>query len=133
MAITSQNLLVLGTGNSVFNVTPFIQAPTYKIDDAPLGDSWQDSNWLSHVEVVRYKAKGTCTVWFDDPNDFEAFTDFIENHKAADGFIKATLYLNKKHAQKSNIDVTITWEPQNDLPFYGMKQHDGYELTIEER
>ena len=123
MAITSQNLLVLGTGNSVFNVTPFIQAPTYKID----------SNWLSHVEVVRYKAKGTCTVWFDDPNDFEAFTDFIENHKAADGFIKATLYLNKKHTQKSNIDITITWEPQNDLPFYGIKQHDGYELTIEER
>ena len=133
MAITAQNLLVLGTGNNTYNVTPFIMAPTYKVDDSPLGDSWQDSNWLSHTEVVRYKAKGSCTVWFDDPNDFEAFSSFIETNKGADEFIKATLYLNKKRAQKSNIDIMIQWEPVNDLPFYGVKQHDGYELTIEER
>ena len=133
MAITAQNLLVLGTGNNTYNVTPFIMAPTYKIDDAPLGDSWQDSNWLSHVEVVRHKAKGTCTIMFDDPDDFEAFSSFIETNKGADDYIKATLYLNKKRTQKSNIDIMIQWEPVNDLPFYGVKQHDGYELTIEER
>ena len=133
MAITSQNLMVLGTGNSSFNVTPYIQVPTYKINDVPLGESWQDSNWYSHDEIVRYKAKGTCTVWFDDVNAFESFTDFIETNKAADGYIKATLYLNKKHTTKANIDIKIDWEPQNDLPLYGMKQHEGYELTIEER
>ena len=133
MAITSQNLMVLGTGNSSFNVTPYIQVPTYKINDVPLGDSWQDSNWYSHDEIVRYKAKGTCTVWFDDVNTFESFADFIETNKAADGYIKATLYLNKKHTTKANIDIKIDWEPQNDLPFYGRKQHEGYELTIEER
>jgi len=133
MAITSQNLMVLGTGNSSFNVTPYIQVPTYKINDVPLGDSWQDSNWYSHDDIVRYKAKGTCTVWFDDVNTFESFADFIETNKAADGYIKATLYLNKKHTTKANIDIKIDWEPQNDLPFYGRKQHEGYELTIEER
>ena len=134
MAITAQNLLVLGqTGVSTFNVTPFIMAPTYKIDDKPVGDSWQDSNWYGHVEIVRYRASGTCTVWFDNVSDFESFTDFIESHKADDGYIKATLYLNKKHTVKSDIDVQINWEPQNDLPLYGSAQHDGYELTIEER
>ena len=134
MAITEHNLLVLGqTGVSTFNVTPFIMAPTYKVDDAPLGESWQDSNWLTHAEVVRHKAKGTCTVWFDNISDFESFTDFIETHKGSDEYIKATLYLNKKHAMKTDIDVLIDWQPVNDLPFYGRKQHDGYELTIEER
>ena len=38
-----------------------------------------------------------------------------------------------EHTAKSNVDISITWEPENDLPFYGVKQHDGYELTIEER
>lgn len=133
MAITEQNLLVLGRGGTTLNVTPFIMAPTYKVNDVPVEENWEDSNRYTHTEIIRYRAKGSCTVWFDDVSDFETFTDFIETNKGSDDYIKATLYLNKKHARKSDVDIRITWEPQNDLPFYGRKQHDGYELTIEER
>lgn len=133
MSIAAQQLLVLGTGNSTFNVTPYIVVPSYQVNDSPLGDSWQDSNWYSHTEVVRYRATGSCTVWFDDISTFESFTDFIENNKGADEYITASLYLNKKHTVKENVEVIIGWEPTNDLPLYGRKAHGGYELTIEER
>lgn len=133
MSITSQRLFVLGTGNNTLDITQFIQVPTYKVDESPLGDSWQDSNWYSHNDIVRYKAKGSFTVWFDNINDFEAFTNFIENNRTQDGFVTCGIYINKKHIFRSNVELTIQWEPQNDLPLYGMKQHDGYEITIEER
>lgn len=133
MSITSQRLLVLGSGNNTFDVTPFITVPSYKVNNNPLGDSWQDSNWYGHVDIVRYKASGTCTVWFDDVSDFERFTDFIETNKGADGYITASLYCNKTHTVKSNIQVMIQWDPANDLPFYSVKQHSGYDLTIEEK
>lgn len=133
MSITSQRLFVLGTGNNTLDITEFIQVPTYKVDESPLGDSWQDSNWYSHNDIVRYKAKGTFTVWFDDISDYEAFTDFIETNRTNDGFVTCGIYINKKHTFRSNVELQIQWEPQNDLPLYGMKQHDGYEITIEER
>lgn len=133
MSITAQNLVVLGTGAGTFNITPFIAVPSYKVDDKVLGDSWEDSNWYGHIDVVRYRAQGTFTVWFDDPSDFEAFTDFIETHKGDDEYIYASVYLNKKHTVKQDIEVMISWEPSNDLPLYGIKAHDGYEITIQER
>lgn len=135
MSITAQNLVVFESlnGRETFNVTPFIAVPSYKVDDKPLGDSWQDSNWISHVDIVRYKAQGTFTVWFDNLDDYEAFADFVESQKDDENCIKAHIYLNKQRITKHGIYVMVNWEPQNDLPLYGVKQHDGYEITIEER
>lgn len=126
----SSKLFII-TGNNL-DLTNRILVPTYKVSRQPKYESWEDSNWVDRRDIVRRVAKGTFTLKFDTISEYENFVDAVEQNTKNDGSVNVKLYLNKTHEMVTT-DVYIDFEPVNDLPFYGVRDHDGIEVTIQER
>lgn len=133
MSITSSRMFIIhGDNNFTLDLTQNIVVPTYKVSRQPVYEEWQDSNWTTHRDVVKKAAEGTFTLKFMDVLDYEAFENAIESYTETDGSINVDLYLNKTR-ELVNTNVFIEYDPVDNLPFYGVKDYDGIEITIKER
>lgn len=129
----TSKLFVLRKGSSKLDLTNFITVPSYKVSNKKGYDSWQDSNWNTHREVVYKKLSGSFTLWFDDMKDLDNFLNFVANAELQDSSILCDVYDNDSRTLMTDKYMFIDFDIQNDVPLYGHTQHDGYEITVVER
>jgi len=109
-----------------------ILAPNYQVNETPIYREYTDCNYTVHREIARKKIKGTFTLYFTEKEDFKAFADYLKTNTLLDGSVLVSVYVVNTMEVVDRY-VYITWEPKHDIPFYGSKKVDGYEITIEER
>ena len=114
------------------NYTRHILMPTYKVQREAVTKEWEDATYTKHKDLLRWRLKGSFTIYFDDKTEFDEFMDNLNNLRGVDNYIPASLYDNDTRTLKeSYYDITISLV--NDLPYYGQKKHSGYEISIEEK
>lgn len=114
--------------------TKNILMPSYKVQRQPVTKEWEDATYKKHKDLLRWRLEGSFTLYFDDVSEFQSFMTNLNNLRliSLDNYIPATLYDNDKMEQvTSYFDIKITLS--NNLPYYGTKKHDGYEVEIEEK
>lgn len=112
--------------------TSHIVVPSYKVQSEPVTKTWEDTLYKNHKDLLRWRVKGSFTIYFDDITEFHEFLDELENLRGNDNYTEATFYDNRRHAQhESRYEIKITIS--NNLPYYGIKSHDGYDVQIEEQ
>lgn len=112
--------------------TRHIVAPSYTVNQQDVYTEWEDANFVKHHVVTRKRISGNFTMLFVDKNEFFTFLDTLQNTKNVEGYNPAIMYVNNLHIVK-NADFYISISPANTLPFFGVKQYDGFDVTIEER
>lgn len=112
--------------------TEFITVPSYKINNGPVYNEWTDANYKKHRDILRYKITGTFKMLFNTEEDLNQFLDDIYNYEdASGGYIPVTVYVNNLSNQQT-IDAYISFTLANDKPYYGVKEHEGFEIKVEE-
>lgn len=109
-----------------------ITVPSYKVQSEPVTKTWEDATYTNHIDVLRYRIKGSFTMYFDDNEELTSFLTELANSTAIDNYVSATLYDNRLNMQKES-RYTFKIELINNRPYFGRKQHDGYNVTIEEQ
>lgn len=112
--------------------TQHIMVPSYKVQREEVTKEWEDALYQNHVDLLRYRLEGSFTIYFDVISEFFEFLDTLENMRGTDNYIEATLYDNKTHSLKtSKFQFTVTL--QNDLPYYQVERHNGYNIQVKEK
>lgn len=115
--------------------TQFITAPSYKVSRQDVYDEWEDGNRKKHKYIVRSQIKGTFTMKFNDPAEFDKFCKAVEEHKVTSGeysgSVLASFYLVKQNIVSTSY-VFIDFDPADTKPFMGTKDFEGFDVTIEE-
>lgn len=112
--------------------TSFIRVPTYMINKLPVYNEWQDANGTYHRDIYRTSVEGSFTLWFDSHEDYFNFYKIINANTTSEGWILLTLYLNNEDdVYTSKFFLSMT--PKNELPYMGMKAHEGFEISVKEK
>ena len=112
--------------------TSNITVPSYKVQSEAVEKTWEDATYSNHTDFLRWRVKGTFTIYFDKVNEFHSFLDSLQNMRGTDNYIPATVYDNFKHTQITSY-FKITIKLANNLPYFERKKHEGYEVTLEEK
>ncbi len=112
--------------------THFITVPSYKVNRQNEYIEWQDANFIVHRFLTRTRVSGTCTMMFDDKDEYYTFLDTVEENKVTAGYIPGcTIYCDNIH-ETVLADLYIDLDPPEAVPLFGSK-HEGFEITITER
>jgi hypothetical protein len=98
----------------------------------PVYKEWTDAYGINHRYITRKQISGSFTMWFDDPEELFTFNTRIQEKTTFAGYVTIGVYVNNLNEFKT-IDAYIDYELQNDLPYFGAKEHDGFTVTITER
>lgn len=130
MTKTDAPLLTIG----IHDYTKSIKVPSYNVNKIDVYNEWTDANGKVHRDNYRTSVEGNFTIWFDDIDRYERFiTDLSINvSKTVDGLNLLTVYINNTMELYTGY-FYVDFKPVNNLPYYGSKQHDGYDVTIKER
>lgn len=112
--------------------TRFITVPSYKVNREKEIEEWTDVTKTKHKEIVRTCVKGDFTMYFDDIDELYAFLDDIENNTTTGNYIHAFVY-EQKRRELVESDYFIDFSLQNDKPYYKVKSHSGFTVSIEEK
>lgn len=113
------------------DITQNITVPSYKVNEFSVSSEWNDANEVTHKDVIRKRVKGSFTVLFDNPTDYTNFLQLIDENTTPGDYVIATVYLNNKNRVVTR-NFFINMEPQNEMPFMGRKELDGFDIDIEE-
>ena len=112
--------------------TNFITVPSYKVNYGPVYNTWTDANYKQHRDILRYKVQGSFKLLFDTEEDLNRFLDDIYNFEdITTGTVPIKVYVNNLSNQQE-IDAFISFAMANEKPYFGVKQHDGFEVKVEE-
>lgn len=115
--------------------TPFITVPSYKVSEFDESEDWEDGNKRKHTYIVRTRIKGTFTLKFQTPEQFNNFFSVVETNKIRSGEYSGacltTLFVNNKNAVRSAY-IRINADPADTLPLFNGGDYDGFEVTVEE-
>lgn len=112
--------------------TQFITVPSYKVNREKEEVEWVDVTKTKHKEIVRTRVVGDFSMWFDDIDDLYRFLDDIENNTTTGNFIHAFVY-EQKRRELVESDFFINFTLVNDKPFFKVKSHSPFTVSIEER
>lgn len=112
--------------------TNHITVPSYKVNREKEEEEWVDVTKTKHKEIVRTTVRGDFDIYFDDINELYAFLDDIENNTTTGNYVHAFVY-EQKRRELVESDYYIDFKLQNDKPYYGVKSHSGFTVSIEER
>lgn len=112
--------------------TQFITVPSYKVNREKEEVEWVDVTKTKHKEIVRTRVVGDFSMWFDDIDDLYRFLDDIENNTTTGNFIHAFVY-EQKRRELVESDFFINFTLINDKPFFKVKSHSPFTVSIEER
>jgi hypothetical protein len=123
-------LLTIG----IHDYTENIKMPTYKVNEIDVYNEWTDANGRNHRDIYRTSIEGSFTLWFDDIERYEQFLNDISYGvtKTTEGYNILTVYINNKNERKTGyfyMDIQMA----NNVPYFGKKTHEGFEVTIKER
>ena len=116
---------------SMLDLTEHIIVPSYKVNNKPQYVEWSDGDHIMHRDVQRHYLEGTFTLFFNDKDDYTDFLDFYNGAKV-DDYINAYVYGNNDHTVHLT-QVYMDFELADEMPFMGVKEIDGIEVTIRER
>lgn len=108
-----------------------ITVPSYKVNEVPVYEEWDDCNYRTHRIVKRKRIEGTFTMFFNTIDEFNEFFRYLDKYTEPEGWIRCYTYINNLNTVKYSrfyIDV----EPANTKPFFGIKEYDGFDVTIKE-
>lgn len=112
--------------------THFIKVPSYQVNQLPLYNEWQDANGTYHRDIYRTQVEGSFTIWFEDQQDYFEFYRMVNANTTSEGWILLTVYMNNMdNVYTSKFFLTMT--PKNELPYMGIKQHDGFDVQLKEK
>lgn len=115
------------------DLTPFIPVPTYKVNQFDVYEEWTDANHKKHREIVRTQIKGTFTLLFRTPAEFDFFMNSYQTLKKQDGTVPVhATTVNATSLAMTPVYVYMDFDPANTKPFMGAKSYEGFEVTIEE-
>lgn len=115
------------------DLTNHITVPSYSVNQISSYINWQSASYVNHRYVTRKVVSGTFTIYFDDPSEYFEFLDLINRNTNTLGYIPGVEVYCNNIKDIVTADIFLDFTPVNDLPFYGAKQHDGYQITIQER
>ena len=75
----------IGTGNSAYDLTPFLDIQDFSINQEEVYAEWTDGNYNIHRNIMRTQMKGTVTVGFSSSTDYETFLANMETLKTSQG------------------------------------------------
>ena len=115
--------------------TPFITVPSYKVNELDISEDWTDGNKRKHTYIVRTQIKGSFTLKFQTPEQFNEFFSIIETNKIRSGEYSGacltSLFVTNRNTVRS-VYIRINADPANTLPLMNSKNYDGFEVQIEE-
>lgn len=124
------SLFKIVDGNNIVDYTNYITVPSYKVNNKPFYTEWTDGDLNIHRDIQRYYLEGSFTLYFTDPEEYQAF---LSRYKRVmvDGHIPAYVYSNNDHELKL-ANIFMDFELENEMPFMGAKEIEGFEVTIRE-
>jgi hypothetical protein len=112
--------------------TSNILMSSYNVNSKPIYKEWTDANGTNHRYITRNQIGGSFTMWFDDPDELFTFMKRLKEKTTTAGYATIGVYVNNLD-EFVTIDAYVDYELQNDLPYFGAGQHDGFTVTISER
>lgn len=115
------------------NLTQLVEMSSYDVLQVTEYDEWVDANYTTHREIKRSKVKGTLTLFVNEPSEMDGLMHLIEDQKLSDGTNMVEVYVNNLRTRKTIwAYIDIDSMPLYD-PIMGIKKHNGYKVTIEEK
>lgn len=111
--------------------TNHITVPSYNVQREPVTKTWEDATYHMHTDLIRWRLKGSFTIYFDSVSELDEFIDTLNGLRGPDNYIEATLYDNDERKQIQSKFIFKIGLPNN-KPYYGRKKHDGYNIQVEE-
>lgn len=119
-----------------YDITNFIEVPSYRVNQLPLYEDWVDGNKRTHRHHFRDKISGSFTVYFQTVSEFETFVQNVEDRRNKDMTYDVEVYCNNKRGTTEDprriARVYLSWEPIQDIPLYGAGSRSGYTINVEE-
>lgn len=112
--------------------TNHILVPSYKVQKEPVTKTWEDATYKIHADVVRWRMQGSFTIYFDSNEELNDFLTNLRNCRGLDNYTDATLFDNESREQvvsRYKFKISLV----NNVPYFGVKKHDGYEVQVEEQ
>ena len=129
--MTGMSLFKIVYGNRIVDYTNNIVVPTYKVDSKSEFNEWMDGDLILHHCEKRKRLEGSFTLLFNDPDSYQDFLE-LYNDALVDGYINAYVYANNLRQLKLT-QVFLEFELADEMPFMGIKEIDGIEITLKER
>lgn len=108
-----------------------IMMTTYAVNRKPRYNEWEDENGTKHRDNYAYKVQGSFKMYFDSIEDYLHFVEVLNEQTTAGGVTPVVLYVNNTNSVRET-NVFIDFEPQNDMPYFGVTEHDGFTINLEE-
>lgn len=112
--------------------TRFITVPSYKVNREKETEEWTDVTKTKHKEIIRTRVKGDFSMYFDDVEELYSFLDDVENNTTTGNYVHAFVY-EQKSREVVESDFFIDFSLINDKPFFKVRSHSPFTVTIEER
>lgn len=119
----------LVTVNS-FDLTPFIIAPSYEMNQEDVFREWVDGNGITHRNVYRTRISGQFDVKFWDRSAYTTFLSSINGVKTG-GYYPMTVYVNNTELSV-NADLFMNFQPILTAK-YSTPEYEKFRITVEER
>ena len=129
--MTGISLFKIVNGSDLYDLTNYIVVPTYKVNDKTEYTEWTDGDLIIHHDELRKRLEGTFTLLFNNIDEYQNFLS-IYNNRLQDGYISAYVYDNMTRTTRL-ANVYLDFELANEMPFMGIKEIDGIEITLKER
>lgn len=124
-------LIVIGGVDFTSNIT----VPDYTMNRVDVTDTWTDGNRRDHEYIVRQQISGEFTYKPKTVEDYHLFCKTVKDNKIASGensgAVLASLYINNENTVVSAY-VRLKFEPSDTLPFIGVKNYEGFKVTVKE-
>lgn len=129
------SLIVLrGSNSTTYDLTRFIPVPEYNVNAVEEYEEWIDSAYTTHRRLLSSKAQGEFTLKFPNITEYESFMTFFNANQDDDtGTIKANVFLMYPYTTRQNIDVFLTFAPQDDLPYLAEGKGNGFKVTLKQK
>lgn len=113
--------------------TNHITVPSYNVQKEAVEKTWEDATYTMHTDILRWRLKGSFTIYFDSNSELDDFLTNLRNCTSeTDNYVDASLYDNLSSTLiTSKFKFKISFA--NNRPYLGTKKHDGYNVTVEER
>ena len=128
-----KRLFKMVNNQEMMDLTEHIVVPSYKVINKPQYVEWYDGDHFMHRDVQRYVLQGTFTLFFNNRDEYLSFLSFYNAAKVDDA-IQAYVYGNNDDTVKlTRVFMDLPDDMANEMPFMGIKEIDGIEVTIKEK
>lgn len=118
--------------NGTMDLTTLIEVPSYQVNLEDVYEEWTDNNQVTHKDTIARKAKGSFSIRFESPDQYQAFMMYLKNNKKQNASYDCSVYLNNM-LEAINTEMFIDFTAPDVMPFIGVKDYDSIEVTVEQR